>query len=1090
MEASSISIHRRRTGRITGRLSSPPGESICTLLLVAALLSAGRHVHATHAAASHSQSSSSPSAAIAADEQALLSFKALIAGDPHGVLSSWTTGNGNSTGTDMAGVCSWRGVGCHSRRHPGRVTSLELPSSNLTGTVTPFLANLTLLRTLNLSYNFFSGDVPPELGSLRRLLYLDLRHNTLQGVIPASIAGATKLRILQLEYNSLVGMIPANLSSLPELEVIDVGANQLTGAIPPSIGALSKLTYLGVYLNNLAGGVPASIGNLSLLESLFADTNKLSGQIPDSLGRLTKLKFLDLAYNQLSGTIPASLFNMSSVTTFELSGNNALSGVLPSDIGLSLPNLQNLILNDCRLSGGIPRSIGNASKLRILQLDDNELEGTVPLDVGKLENLRVLTLANNQLKDRWSGDWELISSLSNCTRLFYLSLDSNNFQGVFPPSIVNLSTTMKNLHLGHNKIHGAISTDIWKLSNLTILTLRGNFLTDSIPPRIGELRNLGALDLSQNNISGEIPPTLGNLTSISLLYLFENNLQGSIPSSLGNLQNIASLVLSGNQLTGMIPEQVASLSSLTNFLGLSHNFLTGQIPSEIGRLTNLVLLDLSVNKLSGDIPLTLAKCVELVHLELQENLLQGVIPQTLSSLQGIQLLNIAGNNLSGSVPEFFGDWPNLEYLNLSDNNFEGPVPVKGVLRNASAFSIAGNKVCGGIPSLQLPQCILEEPHEKKKATRRLVIVCIAAGVTSLFLILLALRVFLFKVRRRQRVPNAPFLEDHHWQVSFEELQKATNQFSPNNLIGMGSFGSVYRGTLRPGSQQVAIKVINLLQHGAEHSFLAECRALRSVRHRNLVKVITACSSVDNKGNDFKALVYEFMPNGDLDIWLHHNSTQDVTPRKRLTMSLRVNIALDVAKALEYLHHHSQVPIVHCDLKPSNVLLDNDMVAHVGDFGLARFVHKAVSNSTDESSTSIGIRGSIGYIPPEYGMDGKVSIQGDVYSYGVLLLEMFTGRRPTDALFQGGQTLRTCVAACYPDRIMEIADPTLLPLDHGYSGKGGSSCDGIDADRLQECIASIFRVGLQCTEEPSRARMHIRNAIRELEVIKDLLANDC
>lgn len=216
------------------------------------------------------------------------------------------------------------------------------------------------------------------------------------------------------------------------------------------------------------------------------------------------------------------------------------------------------------------------------------------------------------------------------------------------------------------------------------------------------------------------------------------------------------------------------------------------------------------------------------------------------------------------------------------------------------------------------------------------------------------------------MPNVPVMEDQHWQISFDEIQKATNQFSHSNLIGMGSFGSVYRGILSPGAQQVAIKVIDLQQHGAENSFLAECRALRSIRHRNLVKVITACSSVDHQGNDFKALVYEFMPNRDLDKWLHQSfATQDDAPktRRRLTMSQRVSIAIDVAEALEYLHHHGQVPIVHCDLKPSNVLLDNDMVAHLGDFGLARFVRKVVSNSTEESSTSIGIKGTIGYIAP-------------------------------------------------------------------------------------------------------------------------------
>ncbi|XP_062202767.1 probable LRR receptor-like serine/threonine-protein kinase At3g47570 [Phragmites australis] len=237
-----------RTCCITCRFS-PASKSMCVLLL----LLAGSLLSTTHAVPTSSLSL----APIAADEQALHSFRALVTGDPHGVLSSWTSGNGTSA--NVTGMCSWRGVGCHSRLHPGRVTSLELPSSNLTGAVSPFLANLTFLRTLNLSHNSFSGNIPWELGFLPRLWYLDLRHNSVQGMIPLSLARASKLRILQLEYNSLMGEIPANLSSLPELEVLDVGANQLSGAVPPSFGSLSKLTYLGLYLNNLAGGIPPSL---------------------------------------------------------------------------------------------------------------------------------------------------------------------------------------------------------------------------------------------------------------------------------------------------------------------------------------------------------------------------------------------------------------------------------------------------------------------------------------------------------------------------------------------------------------------------------------------------------------------------------------------------------------------------------------------------------------------------------------------------------------------------------------------------------------------------------------------------------------
>ena len=202
-------------------------------------------------------------------------------------------------------------------------------------------------------------------------------------------------------------------------------------------------------------------------------------------------------------------------------------------------------------------------------------------------------------------------------------------------------------------------------------------------------------------------------------------------------------------------------------------------------------------------------------------------------------------------------------------------------------------------------------------------------------------------------------------ISYSQLVKATDGFSTTNLLGSGSFGIVYKGELDGQAGEstilVAVKVLKLQTPGVLKSFTAECEALRNMRHRNLVKIITICSSIDTRGNDFKAILYDFMPNGSLDGWLQPN-TNDQAVQKHLNLHQRVTILLDVACALDYLHSHGPTPVVHCDLKSSNVLLDAKMVAHVGDFGLARILGEG-SSSFRQSTSSMGLRGTIGYAAP-------------------------------------------------------------------------------------------------------------------------------
>ncbi|OQU83531.1 hypothetical protein SORBI_3005G131301 [Sorghum bicolor] len=341
------------------------------------------------------------------------------------------------------------------------------------------------------------------------------------------------------------------------------------------------------------------------------------------------------------------------------------------------------------------------------------------------------------------------------------------------------------------------------------------------------------------------------------------------------------------------------------------------------------------------------------------------------------------------------------------------------------------------------------------------------------------------------------------RISYAELAKATNGFADTNLIGAGKFGSVYLGTLplvlpKQGALAaaaenvaVAVKVFDLRQVGASRTFLSECEALRNVRHRNLVRIITCCAGVDARGNDFRALVFEFMANYSLDRWVKMRS---------LSVIQRLNIAVDIADALCYLHNSSVPPIIHCDVKPSNVLVGDDMRAVVADFGLAKLLHEPGSGgshgdhtSSSGTSTIGGLRGTIGYVPPEYGTTATVSTHGDVYSFGITLLEIFTGRSPTDDAFKDdGLTLLEFVAASFPDKIEQVLDPALLPVegfdDDGDDGQVSCSSDDGGAHISEhECLVSAVRVGLSCTRGVPFQRLSMTDAATELRSIRDACA---
>ncbi|XP_029125946.1 probable LRR receptor-like serine/threonine-protein kinase At3g47570 isoform X1 [Cajanus cajan] len=729
--------------------------------------------------------------------------------------------------------------------------------------------------------------------------------------------------------------------------------------MPIEIGLLGKLKVLNVGHNKLVGGIPSFLGNLSSLLILSLTNNNFEGEVPHLLCHLKSMKEIYVSSNNLTGTFPSCLYNISSLTIISTSLNQ-FHGSLPPNMFHTLSNLRELYIAGNQVSGTIPPSITNTSILSTLFINGNYFVGQVP-SLGKLQNLYILALDNNNLGHNSTKDLEFLKSLTNCSKLQVLSISNNYFGGHLPNSIGNLSTQLSRLYLGGNQISGEIPASLGNLIGLTLLTMELNRIDGIIPTTFGKFQKMQLLNLRANKLSGAIGAFIGNLSQLFHLHLGANMLTGNIPPNIGNCQKLQFFVLSRNNLTGTIPLEVFNLSSLTNLLDLSQNSLSGNIPEKVSNLKNIGFLDVSENHLSGHIPGTIGECIMLEYLYMRGNLLQGIIPSSFASLKGLRHLDLSRNRLSGSIPNFLQNISFLEYFNVSFNMLDGEIPTEGFFRNAIESVVAGNnKLCGGIAELHRPHCSVKGKKLAKLHKFRSIEVIVSA-VAFLFILSIILTIYWMRKRSKKPYLVSPII-DQLAKVSYQRLYNGTNGFSTTSLIGSGNFSSVYKGTLELVDEVVAIKVLNLQKKGAHKSFIVECNALQNIKHRNLVQILTCCSSIYYKGQEFKALIFEYMENGSLEQWLYPKTLSTEHPRT-LNLDQRLNIMIDVASALHYLHHECDQPIIHCDLKPSNVLLDDDMIAHVSDFGITRLL-STINGTTSNQTSTIGIKGTVGYTAPE------------------------------------------------------------------------------------------------------------------------------
>ncbi|XP_072960978.1 uncharacterized protein [Typha angustifolia] len=901
--------------------------------------------------------------------------------------------------------CSWVGVKCDPKSN--RVTELILDGFSLSGKIGRGILQLQSLETLSLSRNNFSGGISPDLVRLESLHTLDLSENNLSGTIPDDFFGQCRsIRAISLAKNAIFGEIPRNIASCATLAALNLSSNHLSGSLPSGLWSMNVLRSLDLSENSIVGDIPVGISRMYNLRSISLRGNLLTGQLPEDIGDCLLLKSIDLSENSLSRTLPESMRKLSTCSYLRLSSNS--------------------------FSGDVPTWVGEMKSLEILDLSRNKFSGQIPSSLGELQFLKELKLSRNG----FTGS--LPETISSCKSLSIVDFSWNSLTGNLPSWVFELD--LQQILISDNILSGTIQVPVDTLSTAQVLDLSSNAFSGKIPEEISYLQSLQLLNLSSNALPGYIPASVGKMKSLEVLDLSGNRLNSSIPLEIGGAVSLKELRLEKNSLIGEIPNQIGNCSSLT-YLDLSQNYLTGPIPPTIANLTNLQTIDLSQNKLTGTLPKQLSDLPHLLSFNISHNLLTGDIPAG-TFFNAIPPSSVSDNpGLCGSVvnkscPAVL---PKPIVLNPNDSSSdplsEPTLPPNGLRHKKIILSISTLVAIGAAAIIAIGVITITVLNIRVRASgsHSAVALALSDGYLS----------------------QSPTTDANSGKLVMfaagdpEFSASAHALLNKDCELGRGGFGAVYK-TLLLNGQPVAIKkltVSSLVK--SQDDFEREVKMLGKVRHRNLVTLEGYYWTPS-----LQLLIYEFVSGGNLYKHLHECSAAN-----SLSWQERFDIILGISRSLAYLHRHS---IIHYNLKSNNILLDGSGEPKVGDYGLAKLLPML-----DRYVLSSKIQSALGYMAPEFACRTvKITEKCDVYGFGVLVLEILTGRRPVEYM---------------EDDVVVLCDVVRSSLDQG---------------RVEECMderlcgkfpleeaVPVVKLGLICTSQVPSNRPDMSEVVNILELIR-------